>query len=198
MDDDLPEHVRDFKLETRYSGRGQIVHFVNDPEAPALSAKVKEYWEREKRPIGRGGQGQVALQLCISGPQKNARRAVKKIPLEDSATKRRYITELKTNIKFSHDRYSTHFVRTLGWYESKEHLYIAMEYFPAGDLKAYLNDNHLSEDEAQQITVQVLRGLEVMHRENYAHRDVKPQVRQFIWASLFGPRDYLTTVFDRV
>ncbi len=51
-----------------------------------------------------------------------------------------------------------------------------MEYFPLGDLGAYL-DTHgpIPEGEARQIISQVLQGLAIMHREKYAHRDIKPQ-----------------------
>jgi serine/threonine protein kinase len=77
-------------------------------------------------------------------------------------------------------QYSSHFVKTLGWYESKNHLYIAMTYYPLGDLMAYLDENSVSEDGARQITIQILQGLSIMHQEGYAHRDIKPQVCRMI------------------
>ena len=173
----FPEHVRDRRLDTRFYSHGQVVHMINNPDAPGQ--KMKEIWVPKPGLLGRGGQGQVFLQECTSGPRRGAQRAVKKIPFDGEGAKRRFIEELKTQIKFSRERYSQYFVRTLGWYEKKEYVYIAMEYLPAGDLKAYLNDNTLSEDECRQIIFQVLKGLEEMHNERYAHRDVKPQVRQF-------------------
>jgi serine/threonine protein kinase len=52
-----------------------------------------------------------------------------------------------------------------------------MEYVPTGDLNAYLREHAaLPEDDARQITSQVLRGLVIMHGEGFAHRDIKPQV----------------------
>jgi hypothetical protein len=177
MEGSFPEHVRDRRLDTRFNSHGQVVHIINDPDAPGL--KTKEIWVRKPGLLGRGGQGQVFLQECISGPRREHLRAVKKIPFDGEGAKRRFIEELKTQIKFSRDRYSQYFVKTLGWYERREYVYIAMEYLPAGDLKAYLNDNTLSEDECRNIIFQVLKGLEEMHNERYAHRDVKPQVRRF-------------------
>ncbi len=51
-----------------------------------------------------------------------------------------------------------------------------MEYLPQGDLGAYLRQEPLlPESEAEQIISQTLRGLAIMHREKYAHRDVKPE-----------------------
>jgi serine/threonine protein kinase len=53
------------------------------------------------------------------------------------------------------------FVKSFGWYESPECVFIAMEYFPLGDLQNYLS-SPLSEADTQQITLQVLEGL-VIH-----------------------------------
>ena len=51
-----------------------------------------------------------------------------------------------------------------------------MEYFPEGDLGAYLRSSPpLSEEEACHIISQALQGLAIMHQEGYAHRDVKPE-----------------------
>ena len=63
----------------------------------------------------------------------------------------------------------------MGWYDSPTNLYIAMEYLPVGDLQAYLSERTpLNEKEAREITHQTLEGLDHMHREGFAHRDVKP------------------------
>lgn len=50
-----------------------------------------------------------------------------------------------------------------------------MEYLSHGDLEGCL-DNLLSHNEARQITQQVLEGLHSMHKNNFAHRDLKPRV----------------------
>lgn len=73
------------------------------------------------------------------------------------------------------------FVRFMGWFDTGESVAIAMELFEEGDLQSYLENNCAGqprpEDEAREITVQVLEGLTLMHQLGIAHRDLKPGVR---------------------
>ena len=72
-------------------------------------------------------------------------------------------------------------MKSFGWYDSPEHLFIAMEYLELGDLKCYLDSQPpLSEYEAREITYQILDGLLLMHANNFAHRDLKPNVSLFL------------------
>jgi serine/threonine protein kinase len=52
-----------------------------------------------------------------------------------------------------------------------------MEYLELGDLYQYLHDKPaLPELEAKEIAFQILEGLEMMHENDFAHRDLKPRV----------------------
>ena len=52
-----------------------------------------------------------------------------------------------------------------------------MEYLHSGDLYGYISNRPaLSEQEAQVITFQILEGVFLMHDNDFAHRDLKPQV----------------------
>jgi serine/threonine protein kinase len=53
-----------------------------------------------------------------------------------------------------------------------------MEYLKLGDLHDYLLDRPpLSERQAQDISYQILEGLQMMHENEFMHRDLKPKVR---------------------
>lgn len=52
-----------------------------------------------------------------------------------------------------------------------------MEYCEHGDLRKYLTDRpKIPEEEAQDITRQLLVGISLMHKAGFAHRDIKPAV----------------------
>ena len=53
-----------------------------------------------------------------------------------------------------------------------------MEYVHLGDLhkNVVANSGKIPENEARDIAEQILLGLEIMHAESFAHRDLKPQV----------------------
>lgn len=76
-------------------------------------------------------------------------------------------------------QYERCFVKSLGWYQTEAKLFIAMEYLELGDLQDYLHGQKqpLPEVEAQCIMSQILEGLDLMHENGYAHRDLKPNVR---------------------
>jgi serine/threonine protein kinase len=53
-----------------------------------------------------------------------------------------------------------------------------MEYLDLGDLHRYLMNRKepLPEEQVQAITFQLLEGIDIMHDNEFAHRDLKPQV----------------------
>lgn len=65
----------------------------------------------------------------------------------------------------------------MGWFEDKDHIYIAMEYVEHGDLDMYLNAYPAkAKTEAKEITRQILKGVTVLHDKQICHRDLKPKV----------------------
>jgi serine/threonine protein kinase len=76
------------------------------------------------------------------------------------------------------------FVDFFGWFKDGSDVFLAMEYVPLGDLEKNVNvhSGRIPEIEARDITEQILSGLEIMHAESFAHRDLKPQVITTIMA----------------
>ncbi|KAA6414140.1 MAG: hypothetical protein FRX48_02502 [Lasallia pustulata] len=97
-------------------------------------------------------------------------RAVKKIQKLESS---HYYRELEATALFSHRKYELCFVKSFGWYDNSDSIFITMEYLPEGDLHKYLS-TPLPEKEGQHIISQILEGLHFMHDNGFAHRDLKP------------------------
>ncbi|KAI8622929.1 kinase-like protein [Xylariaceae sp. FL1651] len=143
--------------------------------------QLEETWEVEPA-IGKGTFGVVRIERRrLSGPSAHQSsthqlRAVKEISKTVAAGQRwDYMKELEAIVKFSLPRYGPYFVRSHGWFESSESIFITMEYLPLGDLKRFMDSRpRFSEDSTQQIVRQLLKGIQFMHESGFAHRDLKP------------------------
>ncbi|KAI9147580.1 Serine/threonine-protein kinase RAD53 [Paramyrothecium foliicola] len=146
--ENLPEFVRDSRLE---AASGLITRNPTSLIPPNL---------------GIGGGGTVDLQKRHSAVQgKPFYRAVKcvRVPEERPTHKNdKYARELEALVKFSQAKYSDLFVASLGWFTSRNHIHIAMEYCS------------IPEAQARDISLQLLDALLMMHNEGFAHRDLKP------------------------
>lgn len=136
---------------------------------------VEKRWIRGER-LGAGGFGDVWLETSVEGDRRET-RAVKVISKD--AMKRSgidYTKELLALAKFAKPSYQEEgvFVRFLGWFQTQVNLYISMEYFPLGDLSQHTDDMR-SEADIKQITTDLVHGLQIIHQENFAHRDLKPK-----------------------
>ncbi|CAI7678719.1 unnamed protein product [Penicillium pancosmium] len=157
------QHTTHIELRTyRSQGRRQV--------------QVETRWIRDKI-IGSGAFGDVWLESRQKEDAVRAMRAVKVISkhrMQDCNID--YKKELLALAKFSKRSYQQEdvLVEFFGWFEDALHLFISMEYFELGDLSQHITDS-LSDEDSRQITIDLLHGLRIIHKEKFAHRDLKPK-----------------------
>ncbi|KAK3377072.1 kinase-like domain-containing protein, partial [Lasiosphaeria ovina] len=167
--------VADSRLESIVNDTHTIHTFYeSNPTTGNRHMKREERWTW-KRDLGRGGYGTVRLETSQSGDQTRV-RAIKEIRRTKDTSSGDFIRELEAIAKFSGRRYRHYFVRSYGWYETDQAIFIAMEYIEFGDLHLYL-DAPFPKIEAGLIAGQLVEGLRFIHQNGFIHRDVKPQVK---------------------
>jgi len=66
-------------------------------------------------------------------------------------------------------------VKLLYSFQDENHLYLAMEYIPGGDVRSLIRHSGvLYEDHARFFSAEILMGLETLHEMGFVHRDLKP------------------------
>ncbi|PYI24202.1 kinase-like protein [Aspergillus violaceofuscus CBS 115571] len=137
--------------------------------------KQQERWVKSKD-LGVGAFGHVWLESCSSSdsepPKLRAVKRVQKVIMFHHNMD--YTREIQAMVRFSQPKYASFFVKSLGWFEDPDSVYITMEYFELGDLSKYLSSQPLQEAEAREIIFQLLSGLELLHDNGFVHRDLKP------------------------
>ncbi|PVH91449.1 kinase-like protein, partial [Periconia macrospinosa] len=172
----IPDLVRDSELQTEFRGAATIHSFLGIDDTGARFWR-KEQWEWDLS-LGRGGFGNVNLQRCVVGSinRENGLRAVKVIEKSVGPSQSlNYNRELEAIAKFSHDRYRRWFVKSYGWFQDPHSIFMTMEYCQYGDLQRFLRgQGRISTEEVQQLAFQMAEGLDQMHQNDFAHRDLKP------------------------
>ncbi|KAK3112368.1 hypothetical protein LTR53_011433 [Teratosphaeriaceae sp. CCFEE 6253] len=188
----IPDLVYLSQLDAQYFSDTQEVSQVTLRATGQGQRKIREQqsWRREKE-LGKGGFGVVYLERCVQGNHVHDLRAVKELRKLASDN---YNRELEAAALFSHSRYEESFVKSYGWYETTESIYLTMEYLPHGDLQQHLGQA-MAEAGGRTILSQVLEGLSHMHDRGFTHRDLKPALAwrhadgiQNILVSCLGPQ----------
>ncbi|KAJ5827147.1 hypothetical protein N7447_003910 [Penicillium robsamsonii] len=167
--------VKDSKLPTKLDADLTTHTFLESTLVAGRRGRRREreeVWKR-KRDLGIGIFGTIWLEECVSEGKLRAVKEVRK--LVPGSRSMDYNRELEAIARFSQQKYDGCFVKSSGWFENTECLFIAMEYFSLGDLQKYMTQL-FREREAQQITFQLLESLDFMHGNGFTHGDLKPQV----------------------
>ena len=83
------------------------------------------------------------------------------------------------------NQYRDCFIRSCGWFENSSAIFITMEYMQLGDLEKYLCQP-FPEAQVCNVLQQLLEGLQFMHDNHFAHRDLKPGVRLLLSTVIFA------------
>ncbi|WVQ85691.1 hypothetical protein IAT38_007857 [Cryptococcus sp. DSM 104549] len=124
------------------------------------------------KPISRGAFGSVYLAKKVATGDYFAIKALKK---SDMIAKNQ-ITNVKAERTILMNQASSPYVAKLFFsFQSKDYLYLVMEYLNGGDCSTLVKTlGGLSEEWARNYTAEVVLGLEYLHARNIVHRDIKP------------------------
>lgn len=125
---------------------------------------------RALRKIGEGGTARVYLAERVSDGIQLVLKILDASLRADPVFLRRFVQESRLIVSIENE----HVAKIYDQGVSGETPYIAMEYFPGGDLKARLQQK-LTSLAALRMASQIARALDVIHSHAIIHRDLKPQ-----------------------
>ncbi|KAF2635382.1 kinase-like protein [Massarina eburnea CBS 473.64] len=132
-------------------------------------------WKRVGEIQGEGAYGMVWKEKLVGVKGNENYRAVKMIHKHIGNVSVDFRRELEAIAKFSQPKFKYHFVESLGWFETKDIVFVAFEYFERGNLENYLsNVGKMPEEEVCMISYQILQGVDELHDNGFAHCDLKP------------------------
>ncbi len=139
------------------------------PPPPAAASAIHVEGYSISRKLGEGGMSRVYLAEHLSS---RTERVLKVVPITDSddgESVQRFIHEFALVSSIDHPNVARIFDQGF----TDDHAYIAMEYFPGGDLRAMIGQG-MSPDLVTAVLIQAASGLGAIHQQGVVHRDMKP------------------------
>jgi tRNA A-37 threonylcarbamoyl transferase component Bud32/CheY-like chemotaxis protein len=122
------------------------------------------------REIGRGGMSRVYLARRDEDGAQIVLKVLDPRLHADPQWRERFVREYRIIQRVRHENVVTIYAQGF----TGEHAWLAMEYFPGGDLKARIREG-LSSIGALKVLMQIARALDAVHEAGVVHRDLKPQ-----------------------
>ncbi|MDB5956160.1 protein kinase [Ramlibacter sp.] len=125
---------------------------------------------RVLRKIGEGGMASIFLAQSAEGGPPQVLKVMRMDRAVEADGLQRFIQEYALLAQIQHPNVARIFRQDF----SLAHAYIAMEYFPQGDLRARMKAGRLDADTALSYIKQTAAGLAAIHAVGIVHRDLKP------------------------
>ncbi len=157
-----PSALSLFELELKRIEEAALANHQTNPEI-----ELQGY--RLIKKLGEGGMSQVFLAEHSASGAQHVLKLLHITEDDGGEMLQRFISEYALISQIDHPNVAKIFAQGF----STLHAYIAMEYFPGGDLRRLMNSD-ISVDVALAVLIQVAGALGAIHERGMVHRDMKP------------------------
>ncbi len=137
---------------------------------PSSGAQFLIEGYRVLRKIGEGGMASIFLAQAAEGGPPQVLKVMRMDKAVEADGLQRFIQEYALLAQIQHPNVARIFRQDF----SLAHAYIAMEYFPQGDLRARMKAGRIAPETALAYIKQTAAGLAAIHAVGIVHRDLKP------------------------
>lgn len=148
---------------------GFIFISVNGIIIKKREAKLISHYEIDSI-IGKGGMGKVYKAYDITNKKIVALKVLNPELVTDTENRKRLTNEGQILSQFN----NKNIVKVFEIGETKEIVYISMEYLEGGTLDEFIKKNYqIKFNDIKRITIEICSGLKAVHEKNIIHRDLK-------------------------